>query len=464
MTTTLLATHRREQLAALARRFGPRPNYMAFLDQHAPIGYRYRGVRHFEQISAQIQRAIDGDCDRIRIHMPPRHGKSETVTLRLPIYVLMHAKRDAKILLVCHTTKLARKFGRAIRNNLVRYGIKLAKDSKMATEFETEAGGRIVCTGIRTPPTGEGFDWIIFDDLYKSAKEASSETYREFVEDAYMESFITRGTPTAKIIMVFTRWHKFDLGGKLDELADSGNGDDFEVLSLRAIDESSGHQVALWPEGGWTLDKLHRKRKTMLLRSWEAQYQQNPAIPGGDFFSTDRIETIGLNDVPPGLPACRGWDVGYSLDGDYTVGAKIAGPDDHGHVYIVDVQRFRLKPGQRNSRMASVITMDGPECLQVLPRDPAAGADQVHNWERDFGTLTPVPLLKFVDIKSSKIALAEPFAVAMEAGMVKAVRAPWNLDYTEELDAFGEDSEGHDDQVDASSAAYNNLRRVATHY
>jgi hypothetical protein len=58
----------------------------------------------------------------------------------------------------------------------------------------------------------------------------------------------------------------------------------------------------------------------------------------------------------------------------------------------------------------------------------------------------------------SKEVRAEPFASQCEAGNVRLVRGPWNAAYIDELTTFPNGS--HDDQVDASSSAFNRLPHV----
>jgi predicted phage terminase large subunit-like protein len=50
---------------------------------------------------------------------------------------------------------------------------------------------------------------------------------------------------------------------------------------------------------------------------------------------------------------------------------------------------------------------------------------------------------------------ADPLAAQWQAGNVKLVRGAWNKAYLDEMEAFPAGS--HDDQVDASSGAFNKL-------
>jgi predicted phage terminase large subunit-like protein len=60
----------------------------------------------------------------------------------------------------------------------------------------------------------------------------------------------------------------------------------------------------------------------------------------------------------------------------------------------------------------------------------------------------------------AKVFRAEPFATAMENGLIQYVPGDWVGDFFDELDGFP--SGDHDDQVDAAAYAFNWLRRYAT--
>jgi predicted phage terminase large subunit-like protein len=58
-------------------------------------------------------------------------------------------------------------------------------------------------------------------------------------------------------------------------------------------------------------------------------------------------------------------------------------------------------------------------------------------------------------VTGQKDVRAMPFAAQCEAGNVRLVLGQWNREYIDELCAFPNGS--HDDQVDASSGAFNKL-------
>lgn len=85
--------------------------------------------------------------DRICVNMPPRHGKSQLVSIYFPAWFLGR-NPEMKVLMVSHTTDLAVDFGRKVRNIIgsetykqVFPDVELAKDSKSAGRWNTNVGG-----------------------------------------------------------------------------------------------------------------------------------------------------------------------------------------------------------------------------------------------------------------------------------------------------------------------------------
>ncbi len=123
-------------------------------------------------------------------------------------------------------------------------------------------------------------------------------------------------------------------------------------------------------------------------------------------------------------------------------------------LYILDVIRARLTPGQRQQRVLTTATLDGPEVRIRIPQDPgSAGKFEAHHF---------VGLLQGYSVSTepeqgSKETRADSFAAQCEHGFVKLLEGAWNKAFIEELCAFPNGD--HDDQVDAASAAFRTLMR-----
>ena len=97
--------------------------------------------------------------DRICVNMPPRHGKSQLVSIYFPAWFLGR-NPDKKVLMVSHTTDLAVDFGGKVRNLIstpeyqsIFPTVKLATDSKSAGRWNTNIGGESVSYTHLTLPT-----------------------------------------------------------------------------------------------------------------------------------------------------------------------------------------------------------------------------------------------------------------------------------------------------------------------
>jgi predicted phage terminase large subunit-like protein len=446
------------------RASSPRPDkrrrdYLGWLKSNSDPSFDFTAP-HIVKIASTIDEVTGGTLDRVRIHMPPRHGKTATVTVMYPVYLLL---RDPtlRILVTCHTAKFARRLGRRIRNLAARLGVNIAADKKAADEFATDEGGLVLCCGVGSPPTGEGFQYIIIDDPIKSRKEADSIAFRDTLDDWYTDEIYTRLEPGGRIVGIWTLWHEDDLAGRLDAREKSGDADadKWHVLKLAAI---AGPNDPLGRDEGaalWTLrypiEALRRIRSNMArrdgLRGWEALYQQNPTPLSGDMFNVGEFRIV--DRAPVGLAWVRAWDVAATRGGGDATASVLMGEDKSTAIfYIRDVTRSKVDTGERDTLIVETANDDGIEVVQVLPADPgAAGKAQVKYWGRMLAGF----VVRFARPVGSKTARAESYSAQVNLGNFALVRGPWNAEFIEEHRQFP--NGGHDDQVDAASDAFREI-------
>jgi predicted phage terminase large subunit-like protein len=282
-------------------------------------------------IAEALEEVERGDCDRLMIFMPPRHGKSELASKRFPAWCL---GRDPKrqIIAASYNSDLANDFGRNVRNlvaepefSQVFPGVTLAPDSQAANRMNTNHGGTYVAAGVGTAVTGRGAHIALIDDPFKDREEADSERRRELVWDWYRSTLYTRLMPGGRIVLVQTRWHEDDLAGRLLQQ----EGDQWTVIELPALHPDRG---ALWPEW-YPVETLERIKATIGPREWSALYQQQPQPDEGTFF-----QRAWFNEWDE-LPVLRYYGTSdYAVTdggGDYTV-HRVWGIDSKGDVYRVD--------------------------------------------------------------------------------------------------------------------------------
>ncbi len=166
-------------------------------------------------------------------------------------------------------------------------------------------------------------------------------------------------------------------------------------------------------------------------------------------------------DIPPqDCKSFRGWDLAFSLTGDYTVGVRIGIKD--GIYYVEDMQRERVNDAQKLEQLIlTTAEMDGKACHITLPKEPAgAGGYQMNSLSKvlaGYQFSLRSEKVKTDAHTTAKEAKALAFASQVTAGNVRIVRDKpghrWNKEFIEELEQFPEGR--YDDIVDAVCGAFN---------
>lgn len=245
--------------------------------------------KHHRLLANMLMGIERGDKDRICVNIPPRHGKSQLVSIFFPAWFLGR-NPNKKVMMVSHTTDLAVDFGRKVRNLIatdeylsIFPTVRLASDSKSAGRWNTNSGGEYYACGIGSSIAGRGADLLLIDDPH-SEQDVINGNFEVF-EKAY-EWFTfgarTRLMPGGRVAIIQTRWHMDDLTGRVTkDMAQNERSDQYEVVEFPAIldvvDEKTNKsaQKPLWPEF-FDLDALLRTKASMPVFQWNAQYQQEP--------------------------------------------------------------------------------------------------------------------------------------------------------------------------------------------
>ena len=245
--------------------------------------------KHHRILADMLMDIERGDKDRICVNIPPRHGKSQLVSIFFPAWFLGR-NPNKKVMMVSHTTDLAVDFGRKVRNLIAtaEYSsifptVKLAQDSKSAGRWNTNVGGEYYACGIGSALAGRGADLLLVDDPH-SEQDVINGNFSVF-EKAY-EWFTfgarTRLMPGGSVAIIQTRWHLDDLTGRVvRDMGQNEQADQYEVVEFPAILDVTGKktgkitQKPLWPEF-FGLEALLRTKASMPTFQWNSQYQQQP--------------------------------------------------------------------------------------------------------------------------------------------------------------------------------------------
>jgi len=407
---------------------------------------------HLALTRQYLDKITRGELDRLMIFEPPRHGKSEMVTVRYPVW-RMEREPKMRIIVGAYSQTLANHFSRKSRR-IARRRFSLLEERAAAEEWETAGGGGFRAVGVGAGVTGMGGHLIVVDDPVKNREEANSEAYRERCWSWYTDDLYTRLEPGGAIILIMTRWHEDDLAGRI--LA-SEEADDWTVVSLPALAEENdlmGREPgeALCPER-YDLDALGRIRQT-LANSFYALYQQRPQSLEGGMFKRGWFEIVEA--VPQEMMrVVRYWDKAGTADGGaYTAGVLMGCAA--GIFYVLDVVRGQWTSGTREQTIKATAIIDrqqwGNAYRVWVEQEPGSGGkESAENTVRNLAGFTV-----HADRPTGDKALrAEPYAAQAEAGNVRMLRGDWNAAYVNELTSFPTGT--YADQVDGSSGAFAKL-------
>lgn len=433
------------------------------LAQHLTRG-QYRCPPHLQFLSEMLVTLSTGRHGRLIVMLPPRHGKSETISHWFPVWLLEHDPTK-RIILASHGATLAASFGRQVRNTIQnhadRLNVRLAEDQTAADHWETTAGGGMMTAGVGSSITGRGADVLIIDDPVQDAEQAASATYRDRAWDWWRSTAYTRLEPGGVAVLVQTRWHEDDLAGRILAQMHEG-GERWDVLRLPAIAEGSDPLgrlpgEALWPER-YSLDDFVRIRATTLDAPWESLYQQNPMPPGGTIFLREWFQSARYIPDPPrpwSQVAARylSWDTAFKDTSSSAYTACVVG--ELTYDYKLEVKEvWRGKPGFPElptiiRQMAERYNADG--LLRGVVIEDKASGTSAYQTLRATAPAWLSDILVAYQPPGDKTQRANQAAVWCRNGSVLLPHpdpsVPWLLSFEDEL--FGFPRGAFADQVDA---------------
>jgi predicted phage terminase large subunit-like protein len=435
---------------------------------------------HHVALADKIEKLISGEIKFLLVFAPPRHGKSELVSRRLPAYI--HGKfPNDKIMAGSYSMSLAKDMTGDVQKIMdteeyvelfPNSRVVAAGDRHPVAKRNTEehdivdkdgilTGGKYRGQGIGGSFTGKGANWIILDDPIKGREAADSEAFREKLWNFYVSDLRSRLQKGGRILITLTRWHEDDLAGRiLAKMKTDPDFDKFELFSLPAIKEDDTNPAdirkigdPLWPQE-YDLQAL-RAIRAGGLRDFLALFQQRPAPTEGNIIK--RHWWKYYKAIPSKFDKIiQSWDLTFKgkKNSDWVCGGvwgKI-GADK----YLLDV--FREKIGF-NDQIKAIVSMSAkwPDATAKYIEDAANGAALIETLQ------SKIPGLIAVPAKGSKEARAESISPQAEAGNIwlpdpEFLPVPWVHDYIEEWAAFPNGT--HDDQVDMTSMAVSKLTDV----
>lgn len=410
----------------------------------------YRPAAHHIRIARALERVERGECRRLMICMPPRHGKSMLASEYFPAWYLGR-NPERYVIHATYAQELAEDFGRKVRNQMndpgfgqIFPGVSVRADSASAKRFNTTHNGVYYALGVGGPATGRGAHLLLIDDPLKGREEADSDTIRRKLKDWYTSVAYTRLMPDSAIVLINTRWHFDDLSGwQLKDFEHEG----WELLSLPAIDAEGN---ALWPSD-YPIDRLEAIKRTVGSRDWSALYQQNPIPDEGGLLKLPWFRRYGTAPVEPeAYMVVQSWDTAYKP-------AQINDPSVcttwlvtvRGY-YLLDVWRGHVDYPTLKRTAINLAGRWKPGALLI--EDKASGQSLI----QELRTSTSLPVIA-IEPQGDKVTRANAISPMIEAGLVYLPeQADWLVDFEAEVGGFP--LAAHDDQVDSLTQALEWMR------
>lgn len=449
-----------------------RKNYLDFIRYTKPD---YEINWHHRLTASYLNDFAHSRIKRLMIFEPPRHGKSEQVSRRLPAFI--HGIRpDDSIVAATYTEPLAASMNRDVQRIMdsTAYAELFPGSRLFSANVRTVAGGvwlrnsdtfEIVgrrgqyrCAGVGGALTGFGMNVGIIDDPIKNQEEAESRVVRERLWEWWGQVFYTRLEKDAQILLTMTRWHEDDLAGRiLAQAKADGNKEGWVILSLPAICESATKHdqdprkdgEALWPNK-YNEQALEAFKRNLGSRGFAALYQQRPAALEGGIIKRAWIKSYVT--APTNIDrVVTSWDTSFkaSSDGSYVVG-QVWGARG-GDRYLLYQFRDRCDFPTTVKRIKEVAAKY-PAHAHLI-EDKANGSAVIDTLKHEITGIVPIK----PDV--SKEARLSAVSAQFEAGNVyfpDQSTASWVDDCIDELITFP--NAPHDDQADATSQALEYLR------
>lgn len=439
---------------------------------------------HHAVLATALDQFYERKIKNLMVFMPPRVGKTESVSRRFPAYT--HGRSvDARLIATSYSDALASATNRDVQRIIDsdEYRAIFPATTLSGENVRSNVTGswlrnndifEIVghrgfykSAGIGSGITGLGFDYGIIDDPIKNWQEALSPTVRQKHWDWYTSTFYTRREKNAGICLVMTRWHEDDLAGRIINQAKE-TGEEWTVVSFPMIKEGpkvkSGYESFLNPEfqrmdireegeplwpGKYSIQECDSIKLAVGSRIWAGLYQQRPAPAGGSLVKRDWVKFYRA--IPDEALRFGEWLQSWDL--------SFKGNDDSDHVvgqvwvkykakkYLVHQTRAKLT---FTETIIAIKTTSGkyPHVVLKLIEDKANGPAVISALQKEVSGIVGV------NVSDSKIARLNAVAPEFEAGNIELpdpTIAPWIHDYIEELVTFPQGA--HDDQVDATTQA-----------
>ena len=423
-----------------------------FLNKSQGNFWQYHACGELQKFAVQLE---NGERPKLVIEAPPQHGKS-TMIVDFVAW-LCGRNPDLRVIYTSFSERLGERANGAIQRILTseRYkkifpecrinevGVPSADNAaknKSLIEFQGRQG-YFRNTTVRGSITGETLDLGVIDDPIKGREEAGSFAVREKTWDWFTDDFFTRFSKDAGLLAILTRWHIDDPIGRLKK--DNPN---LKTLTYRAIatkDDPLGRAEgeALFPALK-PLEFLEERKKIMAAAHWEALYQQNPQIEGGEVIHAAYFQYYR---TPPSVQ----WKAIYAdtaqktkEHNDFSV-FECWGYTANGDFVLLDLTRGKWEAPELE-RMALAFWQKHRSARFFAIEDKVSGTGLIQSIKRK-----GVPVKPIQRTADKYTRLLDVLGYIESGHVFLPENAAWLNDFIVECESFTADGRhAHDDQVD----------------
>lgn len=462
---------------------------------------RYVDGFHIHATCEHLEAVSLGQIRKLLINMPPRHMKSLLVAVFWFAWSWTFMPWT-RWLYASYAEKLSKRDSLKSRRLIMspwyqeRWGhlVTISSDQNEKLKFENTALGYRIATSVGGTGTGEGGDFVVWDDPHK-AGEAHSETIREGVLTWADEEWSTRGNDPERSVFVgvMQRLHEQDLSGHVLERGDWEHlclPAEFEpnhpyifkpdgtrrVTSIGWTDPRTEDRQLLWPER-FTRPALESLKATLGSYGTAGQLQQRPAPAEGGILQREwfRFWVPANSNLPPvrfqradgswhthvqmPLPfkrqkAAHSWDMTFkdTVDSAYVVGQHWEQLD--ADLFLIDQVRRKMD-FPTTLKAVAAFAEDHPNAAAKWVEDKANGPAVIATLKRT------IPGLIAVNPEGDKIARAHAVSPYIESGNVYLPHpaiADWVMPLIVEVTLFP--NSVYKDQVDTMTQAISRMMKA----
>lgn len=251
-------------------------------------------------------------CDNLKMHIPPRHGKSRTL-IYYECWCFGQWLQNS-VITVSYNSLVAEEFSRYVRDEICKTriddttivfndifpNVKLKEDDASVTKWSLQGSHfSYLGTGMNGTTTSKGGTIQVVDDPIKDSNVALNEIELQSQWDWFNNTFLSRTDAVgghSKLIVNHTRWSTKDIAGRIQ--ADKDQRDMWYTLLMKVMDEETGEMLCEDILDRSTFYKITGNMNQSIMR---ANYFQEPLDIQGRLYE----QFTEYSDLPDNVVAIR---------------------------------------------------------------------------------------------------------------------------------------------------------------